>query len=68
MLVKAAATRKQKSARQKSSDKVATAVNEFWCLFGGLESGNMIACDNCSYLIERYHFECVGLVDTPTGK
>ena len=27
---KAAATRKQKSARQKSSDKVATAGNEFW--------------------------------------
>ena len=27
---KVAATRKQKSARQKSSDKVATAGNEFW--------------------------------------
>ena len=35
-----AATRKQKSARQKSSDKVATTGNEFWCFFGGPESGN----------------------------
>ena len=42
---KAAATRKQKSARQKSSDKVATAGNEFWCLCDNPESGNMIACD-----------------------
>ena len=29
---------------QKSSDKVATAGNEFWCLCGGPESGNIIAC------------------------
>ena len=40
-----AATRKQKSARQKSNDKVATAGKEFWCLCGGPESGNMITCD-----------------------
>ena len=39
---KAAATRKQESARQKSSDNVATAGNEFWSLCGGPESGNMI--------------------------
>ena len=39
---KAAATRKQNSARQKSSDKVATAGNEFWYLCGGPESVNMI--------------------------
>ena len=49
---KAAATRKQKSARQKSSVKVATAGNEFWCLCGGPESGNMIACDNPGCPIE----------------
>ena len=42
---KAAATRKQKSASQ-SIDKVSTAGNEFWCLCGDPESGNMIACDN----------------------
>ena len=50
---KAAATRKQKSAKLKSSDKVATAGNEFWCLCGGPESGNMIACDNpgCSIVV-----------------
>ena len=65
---KAAATRKQKSARQKSSDKVATAGNEFWCLCGGPESGNMIACDNPGCPIEWFHFECVGLVDAPSGK
>ena len=41
---KAAATRKQKSARQKSSNKVATAGNEFWCLCDGPESGNMTDC------------------------
>ena len=50
---KAAATRKQKSARQKSSDKVAIAGNEFWCLCGGSQSGNMIACDNRSWLPYR---------------
>ena len=61
---KAAATRKQKSARPKSSDKVATNGNEFWRLCGGSESGNMIACDNRS----SFHFECVGLVDAPSGK
>ena len=44
---KAAATRKQESARQKSTG------NEFWCLCGGLESGNMIACDNRSWLLYR---------------
>ena len=39
---KTAGTRKQKS-----SDKVATAGNEFWpCLCGGPESGNMTAFDN----------------------
>ena len=43
---KAAVTRKQKSARQKSSEKVDTARNEFWCLCGRAESGNMIAVDN----------------------
>ena len=65
---KAATTRKQKSARQKSSDKVATAGNEFWCLCGGPESGNVIACDNPDCHIECFHFECVGLVDAPSGK
>ena len=43
---KTTAARKQKLARQKSSDQVTTAGNEFWCLCGGAESGNMIACDN----------------------
>ena len=69
---KAAATRQQKSARQKSSDKVATAENEFWCLCGGPESGNMTdcggACDNPGCPIEWFHFECVGPVDAPSGK
>ena len=65
---KAAATGKQKSARQKSSDKVATAGNEFWCLCGDPESGNMIACDNPGCATEWFHFECVGLVDAPSGK
>ena len=41
---KAAATRKRNSAGQKSSDKVTTAGNEFWCLCGGPESGNMTDC------------------------
>ena len=44
---KGAATRKQKS-----SDKVATAGNKFWCLCGGPVSGNMIACDNPACPIE----------------
>ena len=57
---KAAATRKQESARQTS------AGNEFWCLCGGLESGNMIACDNPGCPIEWFHFQCVGLVDAPS--
>ena len=65
---KAAATRKQKSAKQKSSDKVATAGNEFWCLCGGPESSNIIPCDNPGCSIERFHFDCVGLVDAPRGK
>ena len=65
---KVAATRKQKSARQKSSDKEATAGNKFWCLCSGPESGNMIACDNSGCPIEWFHFECVGLVDAPSGK
>ena len=60
---KAAATRKQKS-----SDKVATAGNEFWCLCGGPESGNTIACDNPDCPIEWFHFEYVRLVDAPSGK
>ena len=47
---KAAAIRKQKSARQKSSDKVATTGNEFWCFCGGSASGNMITCDHRSWL------------------
>lgn len=68
MLVKAAATRKQKSARQKSSDMVATAENEFWCLCAGPASGNMTACGNPGCPIGWFHFECVGLVDAPSGK
>ena len=54
---KAAATRKQKSARQKSSNKVATAGNEFWCLCGGFESGNVTACDNPGCPIKWFHLE-----------
>ena len=60
---KAAATRKQKS-----SDKVATAGNEFWCLCAGPDSGNMTACDNPGCPKEWFHFERVGLVDAPSGK
>ena len=60
---KAATTRKQSS-----SDKEATAGNKFWCLNGGPESGDMIACDNPGCPIEWFHFECVGLVDAPSGK
>ena len=60
---KAGATRKQKS-----SDKVATAGNEFWCLCCGPESGNMASCDNPGCPIEWFHFQCVGLVDAPSGK
>ena len=41
---KAAATRQPRSARQKSSDKVATAGNKFWCLCGDPESVNMTDC------------------------
>ena len=52
----------------KSSDKEATAWNKFWCLNGGPESGDMIACDNPGCPIEWFHFECVGLVDAPSGK
>ena len=63
---KAAATRKQKPARQKSSDT--TAGNEFWCVCDGSESGNMTACNNPGCPIEWYHFKCVGLVHTPSGK
>ena len=65
---KADATNKQKSARQKSSDKVATAGNEFCCLCCGPECGNMIACDNPGCPIEWFHLEHVGLVDAPSGK
>ena len=43
---KAAATRKQRLAQQKSSDKVATAGNDAWCLCGGPEVSDMIACDS----------------------
>ena len=64
---KAGATRKQKTVRQKSSDKEATAGNEFWCLCGGPESGNMISCDHPGCPKKWFHFECVGLVDTPSG-
>ena len=64
---KAAATRKQKSASQ-SIDKVSTAGNEFWCLCGDPESGNMIACDNPGCPIEWFHFKCMALVDEPSGK
>ena len=60
---KAATTRKPSS-----SDKEATAGNEFWCLCGGSEPGNMIACDNPGCPIEWFHFERVGLVDAPSGK
>ena len=62
---KAPATRKQKSATQKSSDKVATAGNEFSCLCGGSGSGNMIACDNPGCPIEWFLFE---FVDALSGK
>ena len=41
---------------------------EFWCLCGGPESGNTIACDNPDCPIEWFHFEYVGLVDVPSGK
>ena len=52
----------------RSPVEVATAGNEFWCLCGGPESGNIFACDNPGYPIEWFHFECVGLVDAPSGK
>ena len=68
LVIKAAASRKQRTARQRSSDKVATARNEFWCLCSGPESGNIIACDIPGCPIEWFHFECVGLVDAPNKK
>ena len=43
---KAGARKAAPTRIQKFSDKVAAAGNEFWCLCGGPESGNMIACGN----------------------
>ena len=56
---KAAATRKQRSAQQKSNDKVATVGNDTWCLFGGPEVGDMIPCDSPDCPIEWFHLERV---------
>ena len=46
-----------------------TAVSEpLYCLCNGVESGEMIACDNLECSIEWFHFPCVGLKRAPRGK
>ena len=56
--------KRQQAGARKATDSgriQATTGNEFWCLCGGSETGNMIACDNPGCPIEWFHFECVGL-------
>lgn len=64
----AAAVRKQRSAVQKTSHKVATAGNDASCRGSGPDAGNMIACDSPDCPIEWFHFEYVALVDALSGK
>ncbi|CAD5215763.1 unnamed protein product [Bursaphelenchus xylophilus] len=39
-----------------------------WCLCQTKAFGDMIACDNPQCRLEWFHYECIGMVDPPTGK
>ena len=45
-----------------------TPTRTEWCICGGPEEGEMIACDNPGCVTEWFHFECVGLISAPFGK
>ncbi|CAD5226879.1 unnamed protein product [Bursaphelenchus xylophilus] len=39
-----------------------------YCLCNQVSFGQMVMCDNRTCLTEWFHFDCVGLTSTPTGK
>lgn len=54
---------------RKQAGKKHTAVKRkkaLWCLCHGPERDHMVACDNHNCPIQWFHFDCVGLVETPS--
>ena len=64
---KASAKRKENSLKKKSS-KAAVDTPDSWCICGGPECGDMIACEHKDCPIEWFHFQCVGLSTAPSGE
>ena len=63
---KASAKRKAKSF--KKSSKAPLDSSELWCICGGPECGDMIACAHKDCPMEWFHFQCVGLSTAPSGE
>ena len=54
------ATAKGKGKSFKKSGKAPLDSSELWCICGGPECGDMIACEHKDCPIEWFHFQCVG--------
>ena len=51
-----------------SSASTSNPESQTYCLCGGEDIGNMIACDNTSCRVEWFHYDCVGIKRKPRGK
>ena len=41
---------------------------EHYCYCNGISFGSMLACDNPFCEREWFHYECIGITQTPKGK
>ena len=62
------ATAKRKGKSFKKAGKAPLDSSELWCICGGPECGDMIACEHKDCPIEWFHFQCVGLSTAPSGE
>merc|ERR1712142_762047 len=51
-----------------ADDETKSDMEPIYCLCRRVEYGEMVACDNNDCRTEWFHFECVGLIEAPTGK
>ena len=62
------ATAKRKGKSFKKAGKAPLDSSELWCICGGPECGDMIACEHKECPLECFHFQCVGLSTAPSGE
>jgi len=62
------ATAKRKGKSFKKPGKAPLDSSELWCICGGPECGDVIACEHKDCPVEWFHFQRVGLSTAPSGE